>query len=104
MARYIFTIVFFILMPIQTLSLQSSGLHTKTKLNVVRLIETGAFHGDEMHTRSGEHWIGLYKTGNGFMLIDTVVKVKRVHDPVVDEDESRKTGKEVSVNYPSEPI
>jgi hypothetical protein len=104
MTRFFFSIVFFILLPIQSLSLQSSLLHTKARPGGVQLIEAGAFHGDEIQARSGERWLGLYKTAKGFALIDSVVQIKRVHDPVVDEDENKETGKEVSVNHSSEPI
>lgn len=70
----------------------------------VRLVETGDFHGDEVSARSGETWLGLYVSGGRSALVPSVVKVRAVHDPVVDQEPTQMTGKAVSVKGKSEPL
>ncbi len=61
-----------------------------------RLIETGdGFHGDEIEAKSGETWLGLFKKGNDFFLKNTKLKVRRVHDSIVDGERKINTGKSV---------
>lgn len=71
----------------------------------MQLLETGAgFHGDEVKARSGEKWLGLYVTKRGSFLAESTLKVKRVFDPIIDEDEQKPTGKSVSVDRREEPV
>ena len=62
----------------------------------IKLLETGdGFHGDEIGSRSGETWLGLFKNADGYQLRNTKLKITRAHDPIVDDDETIKTGKSV---------
>lgn len=71
----------------------------------VRLLETGeGFHGAEVKARSGEKWLGLYVTESGSELMESIIKIRLVNDPIVDEDELSATGKRVDVEYPTEPL
>lgn len=68
------------------------------------LLVLGAFHGSEIRVKSGETWIGLFKNGDGFLLRHTRIRVSPVHDPIVDESEEHRTGKQVSIDGEGEPI
>jgi hypothetical protein len=70
----------------------------------VRLIETGEFHGDEVRARTGEQWLGLYVARTDSALSPTIVRVKRVHDPIVDGQPGERTGKRVTVRRRPEPV
>jgi len=71
----------------------------------VLLVETGeGFHGDEIHARNGERWLGLYVTKRGSFLAESKVTVRRVIDAVADDDPRRPTGKSVSVDRRQRPI
>ncbi len=62
----------------------------------IKLLETGeGFHGDQVNAKSGEIWLGLFKDKERYFLRDTKLKISRVHDIVVDEEENIKTGKSV---------
>lgn len=66
---------------------------------IVKLLETGEFHGDEVKAKSGETWLGLFKRGDDYFLSSTKIKVETVYDAIVDDEEKdKKTGKGVSVN------
>jgi hypothetical protein len=69
----------------------------------VRLLMVGTFHGDEVTARSGEVWLGLFPTANGYALRATTLKVKAVRDELLDEENER-TGKEVTVGDAREPL
>jgi hypothetical protein len=88
----------------QSPSLQKAEPLEIKKSSRIQLIETGDFHGSDMPAKSSKGWLGLYKTGKGFALIETTIKVQPTRDAVVDEDENEKTGKEVSVNHSTEPL
>jgi hypothetical protein len=60
------------------------------------LLTTGAFHGDEVHARTGEQWLGLFQAPSGFVWRVVALTTRRVNDPVVDEP-NEKTGIEVRV-------
>lgn len=62
----------------------------------VVLIMTGSFHGDEMHARDGERWLGLFRNGNAYAWRHTNIRVEREHDEIVDAP-GENTGKRVSV-------
>jgi hypothetical protein len=69
------------------------------------VIEPGQYHGSEVTARTGEHWLGLYVTGRGSVLSDSVLKVMTVRDDLVDDsDPGAKTGKRVSVDRQPAPI
>lgn len=55
----------------------------------------GQFHGDEPVARDGESWLALHVDGDGALLVATTLKVRAVHDEVLDEAGAR-TGLEVS--------
>lgn len=55
----------------------------------------GQFHGDEPVARDGESWLALQVDGNGALLVATTLKVRAVHDEVLDEAGAR-TSLEVS--------
>lgn len=55
----------------------------------------GSFHDGESLARDGEHWLALQATPAHAALVDTRVRVKRVHDDVVDDD-GTDTGIEVA--------
>lgn len=63
-----------------------------------KLQEVGeGFHSDQVQVKSGEIWLGLFKNNKGFYLKKSKVKIRRVHDPIVDKEKKQKTGKSVSV-------
>lgn len=70
----------------------------------IKLLETGEFHGDDVKAKSGEIWLGLFKEQKGYSLRPTKIKIRRVHDEIVDEDETKKTGKSVGVGGKLKPI
>lgn len=70
----------------------------------IELLETGEFHGEEVTAKAGELWLGLFKTGNNFALLETVIGVEMVHDPIVDDNPNEKTGKAVKVFNRNEPV
>jgi hypothetical protein len=64
----------------------------------MKIFTVGNFHEDEVwKTAENEKWIGLFEGQDGFYLAATTIKTERIHDPVVDEDETEKTGWQVSV-------
>jgi len=72
----------------------------------IKLLETGeGFHGEEVEAESGETWLGLFNENDKYFLRSEKIKVRRVHDDIVDEgDEQNKTGKSVSINGKNQPI
>jgi hypothetical protein len=68
-----------------------------------RLIEPGVFHGEEVMARSGEKWLGLHITDENSMLLTYRLNVTAVQDTLVD-NEGQKTGKEITVDLPLEPL
>jgi hypothetical protein len=87
------------------LALAGQAFVQTSKTSKILLVETGeGFHGDDAPAEDGEEWLGLYVTGSGSSLISSKVTVKRVNDPIVDEDESQMTGKSISVDHPVEPV
>lgn len=63
----------------------------------IKITEMGAFHGDEISAKTGETWLGLFKQNGNYSLIPVVITVENVHDAIMDENESEKTGKEIKV-------
>ncbi len=65
----------------------------------IKVLTKGNFHSDEVwETASKEKWFGLFKGKETVYLKETIVKTKRVHDVVVDENDNEKTGWEVSTS------
>lgn len=63
----------------------------------VKILRTEMFHDDEVDVNLDKKvWFGLFKHNNTYTLSQTKVFIKRVNDPVVDENEEDKTGWEVS--------
>ncbi|HNB23514.1 MAG TPA: hypothetical protein PKZ32_13920 [Candidatus Melainabacteria bacterium] len=69
------------------------------------IIEVTTYHGDELHTKSGLTWTGLFPLQKGqFELRPTKVKVAIVRDEINDEAADQKTGKKVTVSDKVEPL
>ena len=69
----------------------------------IQILQVGAFHGDEVLAESGEVWLGLYLTPNGYTLIPSTITVETVYDPFVD-NAGEKTGKMVLVERQTRPL
>ena len=69
----------------------------------IQLLQVGVFHGDEVSAESGEVWLGLYPTPDGYALIPSRITVATVYDPFVD-NAGEKTGKVVSVEGQTPPL
>ena len=69
----------------------------------IQLLQVGAFHGDEVSAKSGEIWLGLYSTPDGYTLTPSRITVETVYDPFVD-NAGEKTGKAVSVEGQTRPL
>jgi hypothetical protein len=80
------------------------GLLAAGSQPLIALLETGEFHGDEVDAKSGEQWLGLYRTQQGYVLRNSIIRVEAVHDVVVDDNENVRTGKKVTVRGPVEPV
>jgi hypothetical protein len=85
---------------------KKSKLETLKEINNwIELLETGeGFHGDEVEAKSGEKWLGLFKENDGYFMRFSELKVSRVHDPIVDDNEKIKTGKSISLKNNKTPI
>jgi hypothetical protein len=70
----------------------------------VRVIETGRFHGDEIHAKSGQKWLGLFVDRRRSALRYSTIRVQRVFDEMTDYGSKQKTGKRVSVNSHGRPL
>jgi len=69
---------------------------TDSLLNV-KILWTEVFHNDEVDPKLEKRtWFGLFKNGNNYSFLKTDISIKNAYDPVLDEDESEKTGWEVS--------
>ena len=79
---------------------QSGTLPVETE---IQLLQVGAFHSDEVSAESGEVWMGLYPTSDGYTLIPSKITVETVYDPLVDRD-GEQTGKMVSVEERTPPL
>jgi hypothetical protein len=80
------------------------GVFAQKKASEITLLATGEFHGEEIKATSGERWLGLFATSDGFALLPAKLKVEMVRDEIVDENPNAKTGKKVSTNRASEPV
>ena len=86
------------------LTLTTQGRGTKLSKPEVQILQVGYFHSDEVSAKSGEVWLGMYPTKDGYELIPSTINVEAAHDPIVDDNEDQKTGKKVSVNLPTSPL
>ncbi|MEJ7578874.1 MAG: hypothetical protein WKF74_17895 [Pyrinomonadaceae bacterium] len=86
------------------LSVTENAFADDVKSSGVKLLTTGQFHGDEVTAKTGERWLGLYPTANGYTLIRSTLRIERVHDQIVDEKLGVKTGKSVGVDQSGAPV
>src|SRR5687768_10169423 len=93
-----------ILTALSLILLLGSSVPGQKRFPQLSLVETGEFHGGEISARSGERWLGLFPAAGGFALLPTTLKVEAVHDPVVDDGPTEKTGKKVSVSRALKPV
>lgn len=73
----------------------------------IKLLEIGeGYHGDEVPAKNGDEWLGLFRDGENYRVRPEKLRIKRVHDPVVDgyEDEGIHTGKSVDVASSNKPL
>lgn len=63
----------------------------------IEILTLGSFHGNEVQAQNEEEWFGVYRTSNSTYVKKIKLKIKTVHDPVMDANEDQKTGVEVSV-------
>nr|WP_322623770.1 hypothetical protein [uncultured Flavobacterium sp.] len=65
----------------------------------VKILSEGFFHGDEVWDYAADmKWFGLFSGKDGYYIANTEITVKNVNDPVLDETENDKTGKEVKAS------
>ena len=63
---------------------------------LIKVLTVGNFHSDEVENKANkEKWLGLFHNKTGFYIADTKLITKRVHDEILDENESEKTGWEI---------
>ena len=68
-------------------------------LLTTKILPPGTFHNDEVEPNADKiNWIGLFKGKDGFYLSSTKIKLENIYDAVLDEDESQKTGWEVTTD------
>ncbi len=61
-----------------------------------KVLTVGTFHSDEVWDNADKgKWFGLFKKNTRFYITETKLKLKRVHDGIVDANESEKTGWEI---------
>jgi hypothetical protein len=69
------------------------------------ILELFDYHGDEVITKPGQKWLGLYALPGGkYELRATPVNITMVQDQIIDEDPKAKTGKRISVPGKEKPI
>ncbi|MBB1283354.1 hypothetical protein HRH25_03135 [Flavisolibacter sp. BT320] len=71
----------------------------------MKILSTGTFHEEEVwEGAEKEAWMGLFKGGEGYYLAPASVQATKVFDPLVDEDDSEKTGWQVTTSNPDNTI
>lgn len=94
----------FCAMLLGLLLLLSPSAQPQRNVGEVLLMETGeGFHGNEIHARTGEKWLGLFLEKGQSYLATTTVRIRRVNDPVIDESPNQRTGKAVQVDRKLKP-
>ena len=86
------------------LIVNSGGFESRWEVLAPQILQVGTFHGDEVWGRSGEPWLGLFNTKDGWELKSTQVQVKRVHDGLFDSSAYQMSGKEVSLEGDDTPL
>jgi len=92
----------------ELLEVFDDDINDPSKFNC-QLLETGsAFHADQIKTKNGEKWLGLFNDSGKYSLRSTTVKVKRVadellHGPTSDQ-RGKLTGKSISVGGKVAPL
>jgi hypothetical protein len=84
--------------------LNSGGFEAKWNTVAPQILQVGSFHGDEVWARSGESWLGLFKSDDGWELRDTIVYVERVYDAIADSKATQASGKLVSIDETDPPL
>ncbi len=69
----------------------------------IEVLDTGTFHGEEVSAKSGDMWLGLYKNGDGYMLMPSILSVELVYDGIIDAP-GEKSGKEIRVPGMGDPL
>lgn len=69
----------------------------------IELLQTGQFHGEEVSAETGEMWLGLYKKGETYTLLPSVLTIQLFHDAIVDQN-GEMSGKEVKIAGQGEPL
>ena len=62
----------------------------------VKLLQTGAYHSDEVPYKTGERWLGLFRKGNRYELRWTTIENRAIDDPLFDRG--------ISISSPQESI
>lgn len=76
--------------------------HREFSMKLLNLGE--GFHGDEVLAKTGDEWLGLFRSNDGYLVKSTTLQIKSVHDPIVDEGESIRTGKSISILGSNRPL
>ena len=71
--------------------------------NNAQLLITGIFHGDEVAAQSGEKWLALVPSGQGYALEETNIGIEFVRDEVIDDDGAA-TAKKVFIELAKRPL
>lgn len=67
----------------------------------LQVLETGDFHGDEVHLTTRTGWMALIETHNHSVLRSVPIHTVREHDEVVDEDDlNAKSGRRIWIDGP----
>ena len=74
-----------------------------TAEEMVQILNTGLWHGDEVTVEAGSDWWGIFPEGDGFTLEPAPVTIVIEHDAVVDA-EGEATGKRVTVPQEAESV
>lgn len=83
-----------------TIRLDELRLPDIAKHPSVRILPTGSFHQDEVWKDApDQEWFGLFKSGSGYYVQRTELKLENIHDPILDE-EGEATGWLVSTTNP----
>jgi len=91
------------LLAIVSVAMTPEAALSEPQKPVARMLRTGEFHGTEVSAGSGEVWLGLFPSGEGFALKPSTIKVEAVEDALEDAP-GTKTGKKVSVDQAGEPL
>src|SRR5688572_2246990 len=80
------------------LSAGASASETTTQI----ITQGGPYHGDEIKAESGDGWLGLFPTDQGFELRKVSIEITKVHDGIMDDTPDVKTGKSIAIKPPSQ--